>query len=86
MQNLTTSSPSSKYEYRRTPAICICIYLVTLQRFTHQEELCLVKVKKKTLQKPCTINLAVLAQRRIQKDRDDVGSTRGAPSESDVGK
>ena len=28
---------------------------------------CLIKVKKKTLQKLCTINLA---QRRIQKDRD----------------
>ena len=28
---------------------------------------CLVKVKKKTPQKPCAINLA---QRRIQKDRD----------------
>ena len=29
--------------------------------------LCLVKVEKKTLQKPCTNNLA---HRRIQKDRD----------------
>ena len=46
--------------------ICFVQCLVKAKKNTAVQ--CLVKVKnKKTLQKPCTNNLA---QRRIQKDRD----------------